>query len=1123
MVAAVIDSPYVGAHSFTKEDRHRFFGRERDLRDLGRLLIAERIVLLYSPSGAGKSSLLQAGLAPALANDNFVVHPIMRVHNELPEGHTGTPNRFLYSAVSYLHSELPDDRQAELDPASMEDLTFSGYLDLIAGPDGEETNEVLIFDQFEEILKIDPGSRAAHRERTEFFRQVGEALASRRRWAVFSIREDYLAGLDPYRRFIPTRLTTRFRLDLLRVEDARRAISLPPQDPAFNVTIADDAVDQLLSDLGGAANLGTESITLPGQIDDALYIEPLHLQIVCDRLWQKVQPVAGDVITLKHLGTSSDVDSALRGFYDDTVARVAAKTGTDERSIRDWFQEELILGKEGMRGQVIRGEHRSGSLDTDTADALVEAKVVNRELRLNTDRFELSHDRLIPAVRSSNTDWYQRHLTEFQHKARTSEEQGRPNRELLSPREWLQATQHAQRPGIHLREYEQRFLDVSAASFKRNALYAGAFLAVLVVAIFAFSIFRENEAEQRSRELASQAAINLPGAHANSLEWSLLYAVAAVGAVNNGDPPPEAHSSLLSSLVARPGYAGPMVLPDGTIPDQADQSRVTLLGQAGNLPDTLASSPDGRVLASIDDEGLVTIIYTPEPPQVGTTIARPAQHTFSLDTDRGDVVALAFLDKADYEDGLLIAGRRDGTLEVWDIGTGLQIDVPFADPQVSRSPTVELSSLDANSFGFIAAGFTDGTITIWGLQDLSRPTELQTLGSPGRDRIQVTALAFEPWLQPSFRDQASIAARVISWRVIAGYSNGEVWRWAGVLANKPTNDHLHTLPSGTPVLTIAPNQQSGWLAFGGEDGFVIWQNSDTVIPLTATSTVTAIAFDPLQSHALLTGHMDGQVLRWTFVTESISASTTTTSIRLSEATGSPITDLVAVPRGHWVVATSGNTAAPTLWNALGLPSIAYAVNDRVANLPTCSVEVAFTENATLLVIRGENGSSVEWPLDEVVPGSASTATSTNPALTPQSSLRTDSLTCTKQGPLGSGSGDMQIPIVDRHGNVWVSNVHDALGERASQPDAIVTSIVNDDRTLIATGHADGVIRLWLLVDNEWWRLGDLPGHTQAIKSLSMSLSDRPYLASLDANGLVVVWDLDFDKGHPRVLASGLQV
>ena len=44
------------------------------------LIIAERIVLLHSPSGAGKTSLIQAALIPRLLKNRFQVLPVVRVN-----------------------------------------------------------------------------------------------------------------------------------------------------------------------------------------------------------------------------------------------------------------------------------------------------------------------------------------------------------------------------------------------------------------------------------------------------------------------------------------------------------------------------------------------------------------------------------------------------------------------------------------------------------------------------------------------------------------------------------------------------------------------------------------------------------------------------------------------------------------------------------------------------------------------------------------------------------------------------------------------------------------------------------------------------------------------------------
>lgn len=75
-------NPYVGPRSFRTGEK--MYGRERETLELLDLVIAERIVLLYSPSGAGKTSLIQAALVPKLQEEGFNVTRPIRVSSEPP-------------------------------------------------------------------------------------------------------------------------------------------------------------------------------------------------------------------------------------------------------------------------------------------------------------------------------------------------------------------------------------------------------------------------------------------------------------------------------------------------------------------------------------------------------------------------------------------------------------------------------------------------------------------------------------------------------------------------------------------------------------------------------------------------------------------------------------------------------------------------------------------------------------------------------------------------------------------------------------------------------------------------------------------------------------------------------
>ncbi len=89
-------NPFVGPKPLTNENP--IFGRDREIRELLYLLTAERIVLLHSPSGAGKSSLIQArgGLMDKL-KEHFTVWPVTRVGTPMTGG---SGNRYVSSAIS---------------------------------------------------------------------------------------------------------------------------------------------------------------------------------------------------------------------------------------------------------------------------------------------------------------------------------------------------------------------------------------------------------------------------------------------------------------------------------------------------------------------------------------------------------------------------------------------------------------------------------------------------------------------------------------------------------------------------------------------------------------------------------------------------------------------------------------------------------------------------------------------------------------------------------------------------------------------------------------------------------------------------------------------------------------
>ncbi|MBK9756268.1 MAG: hypothetical protein IPO88_22780 [Nannocystis sp.] len=106
-------NPFVGPRPI--EQGEPLYGRDVEVRELYNRLQARRIVVLHSPSGAGKSSLVQAGLIPRLVEGGYDVWKAIRVNldpgdlDDIPEG----TNRFLLSAMISLEDELPEAKPAQ--------------------------------------------------------------------------------------------------------------------------------------------------------------------------------------------------------------------------------------------------------------------------------------------------------------------------------------------------------------------------------------------------------------------------------------------------------------------------------------------------------------------------------------------------------------------------------------------------------------------------------------------------------------------------------------------------------------------------------------------------------------------------------------------------------------------------------------------------------------------------------------------------------------------------------------------------------------------------------------------------------------------------------------------------
>ena len=73
-------SPYPGLRPFQREGAHLFFGREAQVEEMLSRLETHRFLAVVGTSGCGKSSLVRAGLIPALEQGLLSdAHPAWRM------------------------------------------------------------------------------------------------------------------------------------------------------------------------------------------------------------------------------------------------------------------------------------------------------------------------------------------------------------------------------------------------------------------------------------------------------------------------------------------------------------------------------------------------------------------------------------------------------------------------------------------------------------------------------------------------------------------------------------------------------------------------------------------------------------------------------------------------------------------------------------------------------------------------------------------------------------------------------------------------------------------------------------------------------------------------------------
>ena len=687
--------PYKGLASFQPEDASVFFGREDLVGDLLRRLQTNRVLVVAGPSGSGKSSLIRAGLLPALRTGAIAgseswryelltpgIDPFDELHYRLTRNTDGKPR---YSAT-----ELADDPR--LARRLLDDA-------------GDEQNWLLYVDQFEEVFtqQDDPDVARAF---VEALAAMADPTDSRLR-LVIAVRADFY-GRCAQIPWLAQRITeNQVLVGPMGNDNMRLAIEEPAR--RHGLRFEPGLVDLMLEEGGQSAG---------------------SLPLISHALVETWSRRDGNVLTVDGFNTAGGVGGAIAQSADalfeitfDEAQQRAAKR----------LLLRLVTPGEGTadtRRRLPFSELERDS-EADVMASVVDEFVSARLLAVDDKSVEIAHEALIggwPRLR----DWIDAERQDLRFRQRVSRAatewettdrdpdllwRGTP---LATAVDW--SVEHPD--GFDL--LEQEFVDAAeaarvaeeSASAQRAArsartrrratiALAALTLASVVASIVAFTALRRATSSTEVAERQFANALGTSAVGQVSSDPRLALRLAMESAQRSSDAPVDARAAMVQARIA---LSEPGLVPFGPAISTPGSFKVAL-------------RPDGAIAAVADPTGPIRLYDVASGEQLGETLTA---HTAGART-------MAFT-----ADGTtLVTGATDNLVFSWDL----------ADPRNAGEPRL---LADSDFFvwsialhpadGTVAVSYDDGTIHIF---DLATAAEERVLewddGSGG-----INAIAFSP-------------------------------------------------------------------------------------------------------------------------------------------------------------------------------------------------------------------------------------------------------------------------------------------------------------------------------------------------------------------------------------------
>lgn len=1043
-------NPYKGLYAFTQSDAADFFGRTALVDGmLGRLAEnapSARFLAVVGPSGSGKSSLVRAGLLPALRSGALPGSEQWFLTTMQPGP---DPMRQLESALRRVAPATVPGLAGMLEH-DVDGLTAAAHSMLPA----DASELVLVVDQLEEVFTL-----ASSVERDRFLQLMTAAVRS----TVSRVRVIVTLRADFYHRPLVIR-------EFAELVGARTQVVTPPSAAELEQVISGP-----LQVVGGAA----EPALVPALLAESLD-RPGGLPLLEYTLSELFEQSDGSRLTVSALNEMGGVSGAIARRAEAAYAEL---TGDEQAALRRVMLGLVTITEGGMvtRRRVHRaelgavGRAKRGEAPT-TVEAALEAFGRHRFLTFDHDpvtrapTVEVAHEALLVAWRRL-ANWLDDARDEIALHRRLGDQ----------ARAWLQAGRDesflarggqlagfaglARRGEIALTAEEQDFLDASTAARQveaaareaqrrherelerrsiRRLRWLAASLATGAAVAIGLSVFALLQVQATEREARLTTARRLAAAAVENLQidpdLSINLAIEAVEItrLSDGTVLREAqealHSALLASRVIErldptagviPDHTGGWYsLPaDGGIAVRQEWTDEELVVLAIGVPDTLAVSRTAERVATAGD-GVIRVWDASSAAEVASI----------------DVGVVRFDDIAFSPDGLRLAARWFGGAAIWDIDTGHQVSVALGSVE---GHGINLDWSPDGSLLAIAVGGAESETLVVSSADGS---PVRTL--PGHGRTTVFSPDGGLLLTTGQDDGVLWDTATWSQRFIlphSGWVDGSAFSHDGRLAATGADDgiarvwdtasgeQLFALPGaggrvGLVVFDPASERLAGWTSSGG----LVWNLTvagNRVVQTWANPHGVSFNVSAGPRGRLVTGGATGASL-WAPGGQLLAE---------FEHDGAPVADIVVSPGGDRV-ASVGFDGTVRLWSDSGQLLDTYEGH-------TGEVwGVAFSPDGSMLASVATDGTGRVWNL---VTGT--------------------------RGPV----------FTDHHDNVW--------DVAWSPADALVVSVGDD-----------GMARQWDPISGDAGPI--LEGHTGGILEQAFSPDGRQ-VATASFDGTAIVWDV----------------